>query len=42
MKGINDIVDVMHAQVKEREQLNNAKGIATFIHENCLRMKHVN
>jgi len=26
----------MHAQAKEGEKLNNAKGIATFTHENCI------
>jgi hypothetical protein len=36
MKGINDITNGMHAQSKEGEKLNNAKGIVTFIHENCL------
>jgi len=30
MKGINDITNVMHAQVGKREKLNNAQGIITF------------
>jgi hypothetical protein len=36
MKGINDITNGMHAQAKEGEKLNNAKGIATLLHENYL------
>jgi hypothetical protein len=36
MKNINDTTNAMHAQAEEGEKLNNAKGIATFIHENCL------
>jgi hypothetical protein len=36
MKDINDITYVMHAQVEEGDKLNNAQGITTFIHENCL------
>ncbi len=30
MKGINDITNVMHAQVGKGEKLNNAQGIITF------------
>jgi hypothetical protein len=30
MKGINDITNVMHAQVGKSKKLNNAQGNITF------------